>query len=444
MCRAIKLFILCFAVLCSCTSDDPEVEICKIDETTFPDANFRNWVLGRDYGKDGILTNAEMTEIKKLQIPLLSIQSLKGIEYFTALTYLNCANNNLSTLDLSCNVNLTGLSCSHNNLTSINLSKNTKLEGLWCFNNKLTSLDLTNNPALTNLECTRNNLTSINLSKNTALIYLNCCSCPITSIDLSYNIMLEIINIHKCKLTTLNVSKNTKLKSLSCYENQISGAGMDALVKSLPAVTSGELDIFCRSDVEQNVMTAEQVEAAKAKGWIAKWSGGAEWTPYPGSTRSESVSFAKGQMATIILPTTPDADKGRYYRLDRCENGRAIFAEELQPKARTPYIIVPKEDFGIDVSTMELDGLSRDSVSIGRISFIGTYYREEMNCQEGFYIDIIDSTPDCLIDNETQRQAIVGALRACLIVCWDDPYTQSPTKSITEKMEIILEDNTNM
>ena len=151
MCKAIKLFILCFAVLCSCSSDESEVEICKIDETTFPDANFRNWVLGRDYGKDGILTNAEMAEIKKLNIPLLSIQSLKGIEYFTALTYLPCANNNLTTLDLSCNVNLTELSCSQNKLTSINLSKNTKLEALWCVNNKLTSLDLTNNPALTNL-----------------------------------------------------------------------------------------------------------------------------------------------------------------------------------------------------------------------------------------------------------------------------------------------------
>ena len=49
-------------------------------------------------------------------------------------------------------------------------------------------------------------------------------------------------------------------------------------------------------------------------------------------------------MTTIILPSEPDASKGKYYRLDRCEKGKIIFEEELSPKARIPYIRVPKED----------------------------------------------------------------------------------------------------
>ena len=155
------------------------------------------------------------------------------------------------------------------------------------------------------------------------------------------------------------------------------------------------------------------------------------------------ASYSKDQMATIILPTEPDASKGRYYRLDRCEKGKIIFEEELSPKARIPYIIVPKEDFSIDLSTLDLDGLLRDTVSVKGASFIGSYSHEELSCQDGFYIDIIDATPDCQADDSNQRKAIVGALRACLIVSWDDPYNPGGSKGITEKRELVLKDNPN-
>ncbi|MBR6169163.1 MAG: leucine-rich repeat domain-containing protein [Bacteroidaceae bacterium] len=157
----------------------------------------------------------------------------------------------------------------------------------------------------------------------------------------------------------------------------------------------------------------------------------------------ETVSFTKDQMATIILPTEPDASKGKYYRLDRCEKGKIIFEEELSPKARIPYIIVPKEDFCIDVSTLDLDGLLRDTVSVKGASFIGSYCHEELSCQDGFYIDIVDATPDCQADDSNQRKAIVGALRACLIVNWDDPYNPGGSKGITGKRELVLNDNPN-
>ena len=153
--------------------------------------------------------------------------------------------------------------------------------------------------------------------------------------------------------------------------------------------------------------------------------------------------FTKNQMATIILPTEPDASKGRYYRLDRCEKGKIIFEEELSPKARTPYIIVPKEDFSIDLNALDLVGLLRDTVSVKGASFIGSYSHEELSCQDGFYIDIIDATPDCQADDSNQRKAIVGALRACLIVNWDDPYNPGGSKGITEKRELVLNDNPN-
>ena len=139
----------------------------------------------------------------------------------------------------------------------------------------------------------------------------------------------------------------------------------------------------------------------------------------------------------------PDASKGKYYRLDRCEKGKIIFEEELSPKARTPYIIMPKEDFCIDLNTLDLDGLLRDTISVKGASFIGSYCHEELSCQDGFYMDIIDATPDCQADDANLRKAAVGALRAYLVAPWDDPYAQGGSRGVTVKREIVLKDNPN-
>ena len=157
----------------------------------------------------------------------------------------------------------------------------------------------------------------------------------------------------------------------------------------------------------------------------------------------EDVTFTKDLMATIILPTAPDAGKGKYYRLDKCEDGKIIFEQEKQPQARTPYIIVPSEDFSIDPSTLDLAGLSPDTVSIAGISFIGTYTSKVLPSLGGdgggSYYDIIDTTPDC--QAEEGKAYTIGALHAYLTVNWDDPINHDGSKGPGEKMEIVLKDN---
>ena len=150
------------------------------------------------------------------------------------------------------------------------------------------------------------------------------------------------------------------------------------------------------------------------------------------------VTFTEGQMATIVLPTAPEASRGKYYRLDRVEGNEIIFEQELQPRAHIPYIIVPGEDFSIELGTLDLNGLSRDTVCVDGISFIGTYQKEEIESKEGFYIDIIDATPDCILSDNKLK---VGALRAFLQVHWDDPYSHGGTKAPAEKLQIVLHDH---
>ena len=113
------------------------VEIAIINETNFPDENFRNWVLSQEYGDDGVLTNVEIAKVTRIDVSNKGIQNLKGIEYFTGLTGLNCASNRLTTLDVSKNTGLKTLICFGNPLTSLDLSGCTVLKDLWCYSNQI-------------------------------------------------------------------------------------------------------------------------------------------------------------------------------------------------------------------------------------------------------------------------------------------------------------------
>jgi len=139
----------------------------------------------------------------------------------TALTQLYCVSNQLTRLDLSNNTALTTLRCSGNQLTSLDLSKNTALTELSCGTNQLTSLDITNNTALTTLSCGTNQLTSLDLSKNTKLTNLDCNSNQLTSLDVSKNTALTELRCKNNQLTSLDITNNTALTTLFCYDNQL-------------------------------------------------------------------------------------------------------------------------------------------------------------------------------------------------------------------------------
>ena len=242
-----------------------------IDETNFPDEKFRNWLKSQSYGSDGVLTDAEIAGVTSISITSRSIKSLQGIEFFTALKMLWCYNNQLTTLDVSKNTALTDLYCYGNQLTALDVSKNTALTSLNCSSNQLTALDVSKNTALTGLWCYENQLTSLDVSKNTALTWLLCSNNQLTSLD---------------------VSKNTALTWLYCSGNQIKGTAMDALVESLPTVSSGAMYVIYNEN-EGNVMTTTQVAAAKAKGWNPQYTtNGWSWQEYAGSEPvTESIAI---------------------------------------------------------------------------------------------------------------------------------------------------------
>ena len=256
-----------------------------INETNFPDKNFRDWLLKQDYGKDGVLTEKAINSTTLIDVDYQDISSLKGIEHFTALTKLECNDNQLTTLDVSKNTALVELLCGGNQLTALDVSNNTALEELQCYDNRLTTLDVSKNTALGLLWCSDNLLTALDVSNNTGLCILEFWGNQITTIDLSNNTALEILDCSDNQLTSIDLSNNTDIYNISCYLNQIKGAAMDKLIDDLPQARHAMLNLYVNmNSAEGNVCTKAQVAAARAKGWIAFCSDDNDvLIPYAGS-----------------------------------------------------------------------------------------------------------------------------------------------------------------
>ena len=318
--------------------------VLSINETNFPDANFRTWLRIQGYGIDDVLTDHEIADITEIDVTEKNIMDMKGIEFFTALKELYCSRNNLTSLDVSKNTALLRLSCYNNRLTELDVSKNTALFRLDCGSNQLTELDVSKNTALLTLWCNNNRLNSLDVSKNTALEYLQCGLIQLTTLDVSKNTALKELYCSSNRLTTLDVSKNTALTKLDCsknrlteldirsnknleilyceenrlktllmynneylhyivcYHNQIYGEDMDFLIESLPHRSYGSICVLNPEQKgEGNLMTTEQVSKAKERGWTTYYVDGEDeygspmWFEYSGTDDPASIASPLGE-----------------------------------------------------------------------------------------------------------------------------------------------------
>ena len=179
-----------------------------IDENSFPDENFRQYVLDHfDTDEDGTLSSDEIEAVTVITVYTDDITSLSGVEYFTNLRELSCGGSETS--------EISGL------LTELDVSRNTKLKYLWCGGNQLTNLDVSHNVELTYLNCRRNQLSSLDVSQNIELTELAFEHNNISSIDLSNQAALKRLFCNNNMLTELDLSHNPELTYLDCSSNQL-------------------------------------------------------------------------------------------------------------------------------------------------------------------------------------------------------------------------------
>ena len=135
------------------------------NNTYVPDTQFEQELinLGLDDILDDYVTTSSIDTVTELYLnDNGSIAYLTGIEDFASLNWLECRNNNITSLDLSQNSNLTWLHCSNNDLTNINLGS-IDIEIIYCFQNNLINLNLSNNSELIEIYTDENNLENLNL-----------------------------------------------------------------------------------------------------------------------------------------------------------------------------------------------------------------------------------------------------------------------------------------
>ena len=111
---------------------DIDAEFAQLLRTDVDATSLGSSWSGFGKGKDQ-LTDMDMEVLTVIDVsrtfPYLgNLSSLKGIEFATNLTTLDCGRNKLTTLDVSNNPLLENLTCSFNQLTSLDVSNNPLLE----------------------------------------------------------------------------------------------------------------------------------------------------------------------------------------------------------------------------------------------------------------------------------------------------------------------------
>ena len=216
----------------------------SINETTFPDEQFRQYVLDEiDTNGDTRLSESEAAETAELWCHG-GIKDLTGSEYFYALKELSCNSNALVQLDLS----------------SFPL-----LEKLVCGGNELTTLDTSNNPALNWLDCRDNQLKSLNVSRNTSLLYIYCSGNSLTELDVTHNPKLIELYCENNLLTSLTLGENEQLQFLTCEGNRLSALHIEgcpsltAIIKPQYLVPDDNMYIYESSEDSYIILRCDKI-----------------------------------------------------------------------------------------------------------------------------------------------------------------------------------------
>ena len=228
-------------------SEDCDTD-CIVD---IPDANFKAPLLNYhsiDLDNDGeISCNEAAMFTGEINVGNDGISDLTGIEAFPNITSLLCHNNDLTSLDLSHNINLENLSCFENALTDLDITNNIALDWVTCFDNEITTLDVSNNTVLTRLECEFNDLNRLRLTNG------NGANLNVAGSDFTNNPNLTCIEVDDVTYANTNwagLKDVTATFTEDCSANSCFVTILDAnfkanLVANTTINTDGDSEISC-------------------------------------------------------------------------------------------------------------------------------------------------------------------------------------------------------
>ncbi|QBZ98071.1 DUF7619 domain-containing protein [Flavobacterium sangjuense] len=178
--------------------------ICAFDLT--------NNAFSVDANGDGEIQVSEALQVGSLDIDngfgTSSISNLEGIQSFTNLMDLNCANNELTSLNVSGLSQLVSLDCRSNQLTSLTLNGCVELMTIYAFQNQFTSVNLVDLPRAHIVNFSFNPLTSLNISGCPRITQVACDYTQLITLDVSNLPILSYIYVTHCPQLTSIFAKN--------------------------------------------------------------------------------------------------------------------------------------------------------------------------------------------------------------------------------------------
>ncbi|MDN3675856.1 T9SS C-terminal target domain-containing protein [Flavobacterium paronense] len=257
---------------------------------TIPDANFKAKLLSATVGNgiaadsagnfiaidtnsDGEIQVSEALTVYRLDVSYSYVSNLTGIEAFLNLQFLQCHNNQLTSLNLSPLVNLTFLLCHDNQLTSLDVSNLLNLQTLDCgYNLSLNSINLGNVSTIQKLTCNQCHLASIDLSHITSLQELICSYNLFTTLDLSGHANLQKLYCYNNNLTSINLAGATNLQQLACNNNHLQSLNVSGFVNLLSLACSSNqipsLDVSGLVNLEFLDCSDNQIHSLELNGMV--------------------------------------------------------------------------------------------------------------------------------------------------------------------------------
>ncbi len=230
-----------------------------IDETNFPDAYFREYLLGTlsgyesvgiDADGDGMLSAEERNQVTSISIEGKPIRDFTGISYFPNLEGFRATECLVSSVDFSGNAELKNVYLYNNQkLVSVDLSGNAKLTYISLNSNeKMEHVKLSGCSQLTYLSLYGGALSGLDLSGCSQLEFLDCGSNQLGALDLSPVTQLKSLDVSSNQLEILDLSSFEQLQSLDVYNNQL---------KTLDLSSVGQLESL---DVSSNQLETLELQ----------------------------------------------------------------------------------------------------------------------------------------------------------------------------------------
>ena len=259
-----------------------------------PDANFKAILIGDASINTNMDTEIQISEAVAytgaIYCSSSAITDLTGIEAFVAITSLYCDDNQLSSLNLSANVNLTEVVCNYNKITSLNVSGNLLLTYLEAHSNVLTSFISVNALETVNLSYNPN-LGNVDFNgMGNSLLDVQLSSCGMTALSLSNHPGLIFLTCDDNSISSLDLSSNTSLRTLNCATNVITNLDVNGLTQMY------ELDF------NNNAMTAVDLSTCTGLKKLIGHEGSLTSIDLTNNTILEEVFLYENNIVTFDLP----------------------------------------------------------------------------------------------------------------------------------------------